>query len=102
MGVPSLNSATFGKLVHFVFGNLQTRRLGRRGESKYNYVDFDVDDQEIGIKLPGQEERERRETSELMARPGTAGGQRGQENFFPNNNKSVSLPTLPCRWRLAA
>lgn len=37
-----LNPASFGKLVRILFPNLQTRRLGVRGESKYHYVNFDL------------------------------------------------------------
>lgn len=32
-----LNPASFGKLVRIVFANIKTRRLGVRGQSKYNY-----------------------------------------------------------------
>ncbi|KAF2452304.1 hypothetical protein BDY21DRAFT_175023 [Lineolata rhizophorae] len=35
-----LNPASFGKLVRVIFPNIQTRRLGVRGESKYHYVDL--------------------------------------------------------------
>ncbi|KAK6365249.1 hypothetical protein LTS17_011482 [Exophiala oligosperma] len=46
--VPTLNPASFGKLVRIIFPNVQTRRLGVRGESKYHYVDLSlvVDDDE--------------------------------------------------------
>lgn len=37
-----LNPASFGKLVRIIFPNVQTRRLGVRGESKYHYVDLSV------------------------------------------------------------
>ncbi|KAJ5889021.1 hypothetical protein N7495_009062 [Penicillium taxi] len=40
--VSVLNPASFGKLVRIVFPNMQTRRLGVRGESKYHYVDLSV------------------------------------------------------------
>ena len=36
--IKQLNSASFGKLVHIIFEDLKTRRLGIRGESKYHYV----------------------------------------------------------------
>ena len=36
--VSVLNPASFGKLVRIIFPNVQTRRLGVRGESKYHYV----------------------------------------------------------------
>ncbi|KAI6782855.1 DNA damage and replication checkpoint protein [Emericellopsis cladophorae] len=35
----------FGKLVRILFPNIQTRRLGVRGESKYHYVNFDLKEQ---------------------------------------------------------
>jgi RFX DNA-binding domain-containing protein len=35
-----LNQASFGKLVRVIFPDIQTRRLGVRGESKYHYVDL--------------------------------------------------------------
>ena len=38
--VPLLNPASFGKLVRIIFPDIQTRRLGMRGESKYHYVDL--------------------------------------------------------------
>lgn len=38
-----LNPASFGKLVRVLYPGLKTRRLGVRGESKYHYVDFDID-----------------------------------------------------------
>ena len=40
--VPTLNPASFGKLVRIIFPNVQTRRLGVRGESKYHYVDLSL------------------------------------------------------------
>ena len=40
--VPVLNAASFGKLVRIIFPNVQTRRLGVRGESKYHYVDLSL------------------------------------------------------------
>ncbi|KAI1617903.1 regulatory factor X [Exophiala viscosa] len=50
--VPTLNPASFGKLVRIIFPNVQTRRLGVRGESKYHYVDLslimDDDDRQYG------------------------------------------------------
>ncbi|KAL1957661.1 hypothetical protein VTO42DRAFT_5638 [Malbranchea cinnamomea] len=43
--VSVLNPASFGKLVRIIFPNVQTRRLGVRGESKYHYVDLTIVDQ---------------------------------------------------------
>ena len=40
--MPTLNPASFGKLVRIIFPNVQTRRLGVRGESKYHYVDLSL------------------------------------------------------------
>ncbi|KAK2787360.1 hypothetical protein FQN52_007264 [Onygenales sp. PD_12] len=40
--VSVLNPASFGKLVRIIFPNVQTRRLGVRGESKYHYVDLSI------------------------------------------------------------
>lgn len=45
--VPTLNPASFGKLVRIIFQNVQTRRLGVRGESKYHYVDLSLVDEKI-------------------------------------------------------
>ena len=63
--VPTLNPASFGKLVRIIFPNVQTRRLGVRGESKYHYVDLslfpDDDDQRVPFAMAPE-------------RPGTASG----------------------------
>lgn len=42
--VPTLNPASFGKLVRVIFPGVQTRRLGVRGESKYHYVELSLID----------------------------------------------------------
>ncbi|KIX93681.1 uncharacterized protein Z520_10587 [Fonsecaea multimorphosa CBS 102226] len=61
--VPTLNPASFGKLVRIIFPNVQTRRLGVRGESKYHYVDLslimDDDDRQYAL---------------VPERPGTSSG----------------------------
>ncbi|ODH21163.1 hypothetical protein ACO22_05694 [Paracoccidioides brasiliensis] len=44
--VSVLNPASFGKLVRIIFPNVQTRRLGVRGESKYHYVDMSLREQD--------------------------------------------------------
>lgn len=44
--VPTLNPASFGKLVRIIFPDVQTRRLGVRGESKYHYVDLSLVDED--------------------------------------------------------
>lgn len=40
--IKPLNPASFGKLVRIIHPDVQTRRLGNRGESKYNYVDLSI------------------------------------------------------------
>jgi len=45
--VPVLNPASFGKLVRIIFPNVQTRRLGMRGSSKYHYVDLGMIPEQI-------------------------------------------------------
>jgi len=42
--VTVLNPASFGKLVRVLYPGLKTRRLGVRGESKYHYVNFHLED----------------------------------------------------------
>jgi regulatory factor X, other len=65
--VPTLNPASFGKLVRIIFPNVQTRRLGMRGESKYHYVDLDL--------VPeGQQAVDSQMMSTNVARPSTSGG----------------------------
>ncbi len=41
-----LNPASFGKLVRVLFPGLKTRRLGVRGESKYHYVNFTLNEEQ--------------------------------------------------------
>lgn len=47
-----LNPASFGKLVRIIFPNVQTRRLGVRGESKYHYVDLSVIEEKQHRPMP--------------------------------------------------
>ncbi|KAI9721545.1 MAG: hypothetical protein M1812_002307 [Candelaria pacifica] len=42
--VPTLNPASFGKLVRIIFPGITTRRLGVRGESKYHYVNLSLEE----------------------------------------------------------
>ncbi|ETN40390.1 uncharacterized protein HMPREF1541_04667 [Cyphellophora europaea CBS 101466] len=64
--VPTLNPASFGKLVRIIFPNVQTRRLGVRGESKYHYVD---------LSLVANDDDERMYAANTsLSRPATAGG----------------------------
>lgn len=52
--VVPLNPASFGKLVRVIFPNIQTRRLGVRGESKYHYVDLEMIEDDEETQLPRQ------------------------------------------------
>ncbi|WZH45146.1 Cephalosporin C regulator [Fusarium acuminatum] len=45
-----LNPASFGKLVRVLFPGLKTRRLGVRGESKYHYVNFQLDEDQPEVQ----------------------------------------------------
>ena len=75
--VPTLNPASFGKLVRIIFPNVQTRRLGVRGESKYHYVDLSLvpDENDPGF--------------DAFDRPGTASGLPIER---PGSSASVSRP----------
>lgn len=66
--VSVLNPASFGKLVRIIFPNVQTRRLGVRGESKYHYVDLSV------IEEKQQQPSTAPNPQGLPNVPGTAGG----------------------------
>lgn len=49
-----LNPASFGKLVRVLFPGLKTRRLGVRGESKYHYVNFQLQEEQPDLRdTPG-------------------------------------------------
>jgi regulatory factor X, other len=84
--VPTLNPASFGKLVRIIFPNVQTRRLGVRGESKYHYVDLSLfpDDGEQyppTYHQPMPEERPARQNpSETV------------NNSYQTHMKTVSMP----------
>ncbi|KAK5944663.1 hypothetical protein PMZ80_001863 [Knufia obscura] len=75
--VPTLNPASFGKLVRIIFPNVQTRRLGVRGESKYHYVDLSLvpDDNDPGF--------------DTFDRPGTSSGPVPER---PASSASTSRP----------
>lgn len=45
----TMDSATFGKIVRIVHPNITTRRLGRRGNSKYHYQGIKVRDVPLKI-----------------------------------------------------
>ncbi|KAI9776229.1 MAG: hypothetical protein M1835_005581 [Candelina submexicana] len=62
--VPTLNPASFGKLVRIIFPGISTRRLGVRGESKYHYVNLSLDEDHPDIihaerarKAPGASQK---------------------------------------------
>jgi len=80
--VPTLNPASFGKLVRIIFPNVQTRRLGVRGESKYHYVDLSL--------FPEDDDRQY-----LSSYEGT-----GSANGIPDERQSTTEPTTkpfhPC------
>ncbi|RGP65095.1 cephalosporin c regulator 1 [Fusarium sporotrichioides] len=82
-----LNPASFGKLVRVLFPGLKTRRLGVRGESKYHYVNFQLQ----------EESPEVHEAPAQIARPQTEA-----RSLTPNFNQlpapsniSLSQGTLP-------
>lgn len=63
--VSVLNPASFGKLVRIIFPNVQTRRLGVRGESKYHYVDLTVIEEKHQQSI-GQSSQDQNTTSESV------------------------------------
>ncbi|KAJ4524187.1 hypothetical protein HRR83_002307 [Exophiala dermatitidis] len=84
--VPTLNPASFGKLVRIIFPNVQTRRLGVRGESKYHYVDLSlvVDDDD------------RQYVSTAQERPGTADGSHHERRgSHADTNKLIKARISP-------
>lgn len=89
--VPTLNPASFGKLVRIIFPNVQTRRLGVRGESKYHYVDLSLvptgDD-------PGFDTFDRPGTASAPERPASSAA---NSRPVPLNSKPLSLNVLPPR-----
>lgn len=90
--VPTLNPASFGKLVRIIFPNVQTRRLGVRGESKYHYVDLSL--------VPDDEDRQQ----SILERPGTAGSIAPQrpdsvatDKPFSSHTRATSVNYVPTR-----
>ena len=79
--VSVLNPASFGKLVRIIFENVQTRRLGVRGESKYHYVDLTIVDQGP-TRQPSTE------------RVGSTQVGEGEEKKGNDSERSVSLARL--------
>ena len=83
--VPTLNPASFGKLVRIIFPNVQTRRLGVRGESKYHYVDLSL-----------KNDDDARPFTSTFERPRSAGGikhERQGSTMEANNTIQAQLPT---------
>ncbi|KAJ5698023.1 hypothetical protein N7462_000028 [Penicillium macrosclerotiorum] len=72
--VSVLNPASFGKLVRIIFPNVQTRRLGVRGESKYHYVDLSVieEKQQRPVSLNPQVAPNPQVTAGVPERPASA------------------------------
>lgn len=74
-----LNPASFGKLVRVLYPGLKTRRLGVRGESKYHYVDFDLD-------IPGFELVEDSVENEIPQQQFAAPAARSRQSFAGSLN----------------
>lgn len=91
--VPTLNPASFGKLVRIIFPNVQTRRLGVRGESKYHYVDLSLvpDENDQGF-----DNLDRPETSSglPMERPGSSAS---MTRSLQIHTKPMNLNVMPPR-----
>ncbi|KAJ9325532.1 transcriptional regulator family: RFX DNA-binding domain [Paecilomyces variotii] len=87
--VSVLNPASFGKLVRIIFPNVQTRRLGVRGESKYHYVDLSV------IEEKQQQHSTAPNPQGLANVPGTVGGMDGKANELSARPRSISIPQPP-------
>ena len=84
--VPTLNPASFGKLVRIIFPNVQTRRLGVRGESKYHYVDLSLI----------QDDEDRQYVPASYERPGTAhGSQHGRTDSTAEASKIFRAHVSP-------
>ena len=90
--VPTLNPASFGKLVRIIFPNVQTRRLGVRGESKYHYVDLSL--------VHDEDDRQQQAPYHMMLMDQSVGGQDQQPhqppsslgNFQNHHTRSASVP----------
>lgn len=81
-----LNPASFGKLVRIIFPNVQTRRLGVRGESKYHYVDLTVIEEK-------QQKPASSMTPQLPSRPSLPPQMERPEEVLPKSN--VVVPQAP-------
>lgn len=91
--VPTLNPASFGKLVRIIFPNVQTRRLGVRGESKYHYVDLSLVTDEHERPFDSFE-RPSTATGILPERPASSAS---THITFAMHTKSASISQLPMR-----
>jgi regulatory factor X, other len=81
--VPTLNPASFGKLVRIIFPNVQTRRLGVRGESKYHYVDLSL--------VASDEEDRIYPSTQPAARPSTSSGIKQEGKHLPEDTTSHEI-----------
>lgn len=50
--IEPMNAASFGKLIRSVFPNIQTRRLGTRGNSKYHYDGVQIKQSSVLSRAP--------------------------------------------------
>lgn len=96
--VSVLNPASFGKLVRIIFPNVQTRRLGVRGESKYHYVDLTVieEKQELPSSLNLQSHASRSVSTGLAAnKPDSLSYQRSISQSPPHKEDSPTASPPP-------
>ncbi|KAJ5220621.1 uncharacterized protein N7469_009508 [Penicillium citrinum] len=96
--VSVLNPASFGKLVRIIFPNVQTRRLGVRGESKYHYVDLSVIEEKQVKPVPQQVAPNPHVPANMPDRPASAMRSRRFDEASPapsvhsNGRFGVSIP----------
>lgn len=90
--VSPLNPASFGKLVRILFPDVQTRRLGVRGESKYHYVELSLRPEEGDEK-----EDETTETANIASGLGILNVDRSISSFASvhRQQRSLSMSQLP-------
>lgn len=84
--VSVLNPASFGKLVRIIFPNVQTRRLGVRGESKYHYVDLTV--------IEEKQQKPASMTPQLPSRPSLPPQMERPEEVLPKSSVVVPQPPV--------
>ncbi|PGH13952.1 hypothetical protein AJ79_03367 [Helicocarpus griseus UAMH5409] len=91
--VSVLNPASFGKLVRIIFPNVQTRRLGVRGESKYHYVDLSIKEPE---PKPLSEISDRNvESTSVQRRESTKSQQSVSQHPTATTNMPARTPISP-------